>query len=206
MTGDFQLPDFVQPEAGMFLGVADGLFMSLSKIRQLRDKVRVRKDGGQRPVVDYQLLAEAQQIDQGLRQWECQQPPDSPRSTASYLYRQCAWLYLQRTINVTSRPNDQLHDGVAEGLLYLKDLPEDSSCMSIMLMPLFLLGISAFSEEHRPDIEKAFDNLQAYSSLGNIKHAKKVVQKIWEMMDAGDEDSWYFEKVQNDMGLDFLVT
>jgi len=78
--------------------------------------------------------------------------------------------------------------------------------MSILLMPLFLLGISAFSEDHRPDIEQAFDNLQAYSSLGNIKHAKKVVQKIWDMMDAGDEESWYFEKVQHDMGLDFLVT
>jgi hypothetical protein len=199
MTGDFQLPDFVQPEAGMFLGVADGLFMSLSKIRQLRDKVRARKDSGQRPIVDYELLADAAQIDQGLRQWECQQPPDSPRCTASFLYRQCAWLYLQRTINVSSRPNDQLYDGVAEGLLFLKDLPEDSSCMSILLMPLFLLGISAFAEEHQADIEKAFDNLQAYSNLGNIKHAKTVVQKIWDMMDAGDEDSWYFEKVQHDM-------
>jgi len=78
--------------------------------------------------------------------------------------------------------------------------------MSIMLMPIFLLGVCAFSQEHRPDIEKAFDNLQAYSALGNIKHAKKVVQKVWEMMDDGDGESWYFEKVQHDMGLDFLVT
>lgn len=78
--------------------------------------------------------------------------------------------------------------------------------MSIMLMPVFLLGVSAFAEEHRPDIEKAFEDLQAYSNLGNIKPAKDVVKKIWEMMDEGDEDSWYFEKVQHDMGLDFLVT
>jgi hypothetical protein len=206
MTGDFHLPDFVKPEAGMFLGVADGLFMSLSKIRQLRGKVRVRKDEGQRPAVDYKLFAHAKEIDEDLRRWQCLQPPDSPRSTASYLYRQCAWLYLQRTINISSRPNDQLYDGVADGLALLRELPADSSCMSILLMPLFLLGISAFSEDHRPDIEQAFDNLQAYSSLGNIKHAKKVVQKIWDMMDAGDEESWYFEKVQHDMGLDFLVT
>jgi len=75
-----------------------------------------------------------------------------------------------------------------------------------MLMPIFLLGICAFSQEHRPDVEKAFDDLQSYSALGNIKHAKKVVQRIWEMMDNGDEESWYFEKVQHDMGLDFLVT
>jgi hypothetical protein len=198
MSTDFQLPNFVQPEAGMFLGVADGLFMSLSKIRQLRDKVRARKTSGQKPVVDYTILAEASQIDQGLRQWECLQTPDTPRSTAAYLYRQCTWLYLQRTIK-PSRPSEEFHEGVALGLEYLKYLPEDSSCMSIMLMPVFLLGICAFSHEHRPDIEKAFDDLQAYSSLGNIKHAKKVVQRIWDMMDNGDEESWYFEKVQHDM-------
>jgi len=105
-----------------------------------------------------------------------------------------------------SKPNPQLHAAVEEGLYYLRELPEDSSCMSIMLMPVFLLGVSAFAEEHRPDIEKAFEDLQAYSNLGNIKPAKDVVKKIWEMMDEGDEDSWYFEKVQHDMGLDFLVT
>ncbi|KAE9993147.1 hypothetical protein EG327_006326 [Venturia inaequalis] len=202
---DFQLPNFVIPDAAMFLGVADGLFLSLSNIRELRDKVRVRKVGGQKPVVDYTILAEAAEIDHSLRQWECHQAPDTPRSTSAYLYRQCTWLYLQRTIK-PSRPSEEFDEGVALGLEYLKYLPEDSSCMSIMLMPIFLLGICAFSKEHRPDIEKAFDNLQSYSSLGNIAPAKKVVQRIWEMMDSGDEESWYFEKVQHDMGLDFLVT
>lgn len=197
-SSDFQLPNFVVPDAGMFLGVADGLFLSLSNIRELRDKVRARKISGQRPVVDYTILAEAADIDYSLRQWECHQIPDTPRSTSAYLYRQCTWLYLQRTIK-PSRPSEEFYEGVALGLEYLKYLPEDSSCMSIMLMPIFLLGICAFSKEHRPDIEKAFDNLQSYSSLGNIAPAKKVVQRIWEMMDSGDEESWYFEKVQHDM-------
>lgn len=197
-SSDFQLPDFVQPDAGMFLGVADGLFISLSNIRDLRDKVRARKVSGQKPVVDYTILAEASKIDNGLRLWECHQTPNTPRSTSAYLYRQCTWLYLQRTIK-PSRPSEEFHEGVSLGLEYLKYLPADSSCMSIMLMPIFLLGISAFSPEHRPDIEKAFDDLQAYSSLGNIAPARKVVQRIWEMMDSGDQESWYFEKVQHDM-------
>jgi len=78
--------------------------------------------------------------------------------------------------------------------------------MSILLMPLYLLGLSAFAEEHRPDILKSFEDLQTYSNLGNIKHAKNVVERIWELMDSGDEGSWDFEKVQREMGLDFLVT
>jgi len=68
------------------------------------------------------------------------------------------------------------------------------------------LGVSAFSEEQRPDIEKAFADLQAYSSLGNIKYAKLTVEKVWELMDAGDEKSWDWEAVMESLGFDFLVT
>jgi hypothetical protein len=71
--------------------------------------------------------------------------------------------------------------------------------MSILLMPLYLLGLCAFAEEQRPDILKAFDDLQDYSNLGNIKHARSIVERVWEMMDASDEGAWDFEKVQKQM-------
>jgi hypothetical protein len=198
MDEEFKLPDFVEPEAGMFLGVADGLFVSLSKIRQLRDRVRVRREQDIKPVVDYMILKDAQAIDQSLRQWESHQQEGSPKRILAYLYRQSAWLYLHRTI-MPSVPNAQIHDAVEEGLHFLRNLPPDSSSMSILLMPLYLLGLSAFAEEQRPDILKAFDDLQSYSNLGNIKHARSIVQRIWELMDAGDEGSWDFEKVQKQM-------
>lgn len=198
MSEDYDLPDFVQPEAGIFLGVADGLFISLSQTRQLRDRVRARREAGIRPPVDYQLLKDASLIDQNLRKWECHQPEGTERCTAAYLYRQCAWLYLQRTIS-PSIPSPQLYAAVEEGLEFLRSLPADSSSMSIVLMPLYLLGLSAFAEEQRPSILQTFADLQTYSNLGNIKHARKVVERVWEMMDAGDEGSWDFEKVQKEM-------
>lgn len=205
MNDDFKLPDFVPPEAGMFLGVADGLFVSLSKTRLLRDRVRARREQDIKPIVDYMILKDAQAIDQSLRQWESHQQEGSPKRILAYLYRQCAWLYLHRTI-MPSIPNPQIHDAVEEGLHFLRNLPRDSSSMSILLMPLYLLGLSAFAEEQRPDILQAFDDLHAYSNLGNIKHARSVVQRVWEMMDAGDEGSWDFEKVQKHMvSLCFLL-
>ena len=204
MDDSFQLPDFATPEEAMFLGVADGLFVSFSQIRQLRDRVRARREREIRPIVDYMILKDAQVIDQKLREWDSHQPEGDPKRILAYLYRQSAWLYLHRTI-MPSIPNPQIHDAVEEGLHFLRALPPDSSSMSILLMPLYLLGLSAFKEEQRPDILKAFDDLQSYSNLGNIKHARAVVERVWQMMDAGDEGSWDFERVQSRIG-DFLVT
>jgi hypothetical protein len=198
MSEDFYLPEFIQPEAGIFLGVADGLFVALSKARQLRDTVRARRKADMKPVVNYQILTDAASIDHTLRSWICQQPPNTPRYMAAFLYRQCAWVYLQRTI-MPSRSNPRLQEAVDEGLMYLRELPEDSSTMSILLMPLFILGVSAFDPEQRPDIQKAFGDLQAYSNLGNIKYAKMTVEKVWELMDAGDENSWDWEAVMGNM-------
>jgi len=187
------------------LGVVDGLFVYLSKIRQLRDKIRSRKAENMKPLVDYELLSNAQAIDAGLRTWVCVQPQNTPRYMASMLYRQCTWLYLHRTI-LPSSPSPNLRAAVDEGLIFLKALPTDSSTQSIVLMPLFLLGCAAFEEYQRPAIRDAFAGLQAYSNLGNIKYAKAVVEKVWEMMDAGDEESWDWETIQQKQGWDFLVT
>jgi hypothetical protein len=73
-------------------------------------------------------------------------------------------------------------------------------------MPLFLLGCAAFERDQRPEILQAFEGLEAYSALGNIKYAKAIVEKVWEMMDAGDEDSWDWETIIRKQGWDFLVT
>jgi len=206
MMEDFQLPQFmIQPEAGALLGVVDGLFGYISKIRQLRDKIRARRDQNLKPLVDYQILSDAQAIDAGLRSWVCVQPEETPRWTASMLYRQCTWLYLHRTI-LPSVPSPNLKAAVDEGLFYLRQLPSDSSTQSILLMPLFLLGCAAFEAEQRPEILQAFEGLESYSSLGNIKYTRAVVEKVWEMMDEGDTDSWDWETIISNQGWDFLVT
>lgn len=206
MMEDFHLPQFmIQPEAGSLLGVVDGLFGFISKIRQLRDRIRWRRSQDFKPWVNYGILSDAQAIDSGLRTWVCAQQRDSPRYIASMLYRQCTWLYLHRTI-LPSTPNASLHEAVDEGLAYLRQLPTDSSTQSILLMPLFLLGCAAFQPEQRPEIMQAFDSLQAYSNFSNIKYARHIVERVWQMMDDGDESSWDWETIISSMGWDFLIT
>ena len=90
--------------------------------------------------------------------------------------------------------------------MYLDKLPHTAGANSVMLMPLFLLGCSAFESRQRERIKKGFDALQAYSNLRNIEPALTVVEKVWELMDNNPEESWDWEKIIKDMNMDFLIT
>ncbi|MCJ1285744.1 hypothetical protein MMC26_005085 [Xylographa opegraphella] len=207
---DPSLPNFVfqatiQPQSGVVLGVIDGLYKYLKKITALRDNIRARKAANLQPVVLYEFLSEAVSIDAEIRAWEPKQEPETSRWLAAELYRQSTWVYLYRTIQA-SKPNPSLSAAVDAGLDCLRAIPRGESTQCILLMPLFILGCAAFEERQRPDIEIGFDNLQSYSNLGNIKPAKQIVRRVWDMMDAGDERSWDWETIMVDMGLDILVT
>ena len=206
MMEDFQLPNFMHeqaPEAGSMLGVVDGLFGFISRTRKLRDQIRYRQSMNFRPVVDYNCYSEAQAIDTAIRNWVCTQPEGTHRYTASLLYQNCAWIYLHRTV---LRRNEHLHAAVEEGLRLLRQLPTDEPTESILLMPLFLLGCSAFDPAQRPEIRERFDGLQAYSHRGNIRCAKEIVEVVWSMMDVGNENAWDWESIMMHKGWDLLIS
>ncbi|EAW09536.1 Zn(II)2Cys6 transcription factor [Aspergillus clavatus NRRL 1] len=204
--GDLRLPDFVpHAQAGMFLGVFDGLFNYISDVTRLRDRIRQRFNEGYEPAVDYQILSDAVSIDSAIRAWETSHAPDTPNWCLAQLYRQSTWVYLYRTIR-PSKPSEKIAQVVDDGLAYLDQLPQDSGAFSIVLMPLFLLGCSAFLTRQRERIQKGFEALKAYSNLRNIEPAFKVVQRVWEVMDTKTEESWDWEKIIKDMNMDFLIT
>ena len=206
LHGDLRLPDFVpHAQAGMFLGVFDGLFNYISEVTRLRDRIRQRHNEGYEPAIDYQILSEAVSIDSAIRLWETSHLPNTANWFLAQLYRQSTWVYLYRTIR-PSRPSDKIAQVVDDGLAYLDQLPQDAGAYSIVLMPLFLLGCSAFVPEQRERIQKGFDTLKAYSNLRNIEPALQVVERVWEIMDTKIEESWDWEKIIKDMNMDFLIT
>ncbi|KAL4765455.1 Zn(II)2Cys6 transcription factor [Aspergillus foveolatus] len=206
LDGELRLPDFVpHAQAGSFLGVFDGLFRYISQVTRLRDRIRQRFSEGYEPAVDYQILSDAVMIDSSIRTWETSHPPNTPNYYLAQLYRQSTWVYLYRTIR-PSRPSEKIAQVVDDGLEYLDLLPQDAGAFSIVLMPLFLLGCSAFLPRQRERIQKGFEALKAYSNLRNIEPAFKVVQRVWEVMDTRTEDSWDWERIIKEMNMDFLIT
>ncbi|KAK3616264.1 hypothetical protein LTR56_018859 [Elasticomyces elasticus] len=209
LMAEFKLPEFmIQPQAGVLLGVMDGLFGFISRIRSIRDLIRHRRAQSVGRWWDADVIDAAFAIDDALRAWKCVYPPESPRYAPSLLYRQCTWIYLHRTIQL-SIPSPTFKQAVDQGLEYLRMLPwdtDDGSTQSILLMPLFLLGCAAFEPEQRPEISEAFQRLQKWSSLGNIRYAREIVEQVWQMMDEGrEEETWDWETIIARRGWDFLV-
>lgn len=206
LQGGLRLPDFVpHAQAGMFLGVFDGLFNYISEVTRIRDRIRQRSNEGYEPAVDYQILGDAVSIDSAIRAWETSYTPNTPNYYLAQLYRQSTWVYLYRTIR-PSRPSEKIAQVVDDGLSFLDQLPQDAGAYSIVLMPLFLLGCSAFLPRQRERIKKGFETLKGYSNLRNIEPAFKVVERVWEVMDTKMEESWDWEKIISDMNMDFLIT
>lgn len=197
------------------LGVLGGLISPIFRIRNLRDEIRSLRTASQHGwCADERLFYDAFAIDASLRSWTCKFEPNTPAYDASLLYRQIAWIYLYRTMKPSS-PSSELAQGVNEGLVYLKRLLPSSTepglrtwTNGILLPPLYLLGCSAFEPEQRRGITAGFDALQAYSHMGNAMHARRVVERIWQMMDQGrrQDETWDWESVMTGMGLDVLVS
>ncbi|KAF2734699.1 hypothetical protein EJ04DRAFT_563981 [Polyplosphaeria fusca] len=205
MMEDFKLPFQVSSDTAALIGISDGLFGFISKISNLRRRLRMRIDTQQEPTMDYEALLAAHAIDSGLRNWTCPQTPGTPRYTISMLYRQATWVYLFRTTK-ESAPHPYIKGAVDDAIRYMNELPAEGWIQSNVLMPLFLIGCAAFEADQRVEVNRAFSGLMAVTGLGNIHHAKEVVEKVWHLMDTNDPESWDWEKIINNKGWDFLAT
>lgn len=190
---------------GVFTGVKDGLVKIIIRISRLRDQIRQRMSEGIQPIKDCPIFSGSLKIEQDLKAWRPVYKPYTPPWHFAWFHQRCVWIYLYRTLK-PSKPSEELTLEVDEALGILQNLHSTESFQSVLLSPLFLLGCAAFQQWQRPPIESAFENVRAYSNLGNIDQARLVVRKVWELMDAGDERSWDWERIMADMGIDLLIT
>lgn len=209
LQGHLCPPDFMpDSQTGAFLGVFDGLFHYLSEVTKIRDQIRYRLNKGYELVVDCETLKEALSIDSAIRSWKNPHEPKTPNWFLAQLYSLMAWIYLHRTIWLL-KPSENTSRAVDDGLLYLDQLPQDSGANSIVLMPLFILGISASVPRQRDRIERGFEYIQSYSNLRNIQPAFKIAKRVWEAMDSNIpniQESWDWEKRIKEMNMDLLIT
>lgn len=188
-----------------FLGVLDGFSIQLARITRIRDSVRVCRARGIPIKGDRVLLNEASAIDAELRAWQSSQPVNSDEHILSLLYRQCTWVYLYRTLLPASIHDIRLRDAVDAGIVALTTLTPDSAAYAMLLLPLFLLGCSAFQPSQRPAIDAAFGSLARYRKYAAVGYAQGVMHQMWQMMDAGDDRAWDWEDFTSKASLDWLV-
>ncbi|KAI1427657.1 fungal-specific transcription factor domain-containing protein [Xylaria sp. FL1777] len=89
---------WVEIEPARLIGVGDGLFHYLAKITTIRNAIRANIVTNGSPVVDFNSLGRAAEIDVAIREWAPTWPAGDNRDRVSLLYKQMMWVYLYRTI------------------------------------------------------------------------------------------------------------
>jgi hypothetical protein len=211
VSDDWNLPTaIVQPESVRLLGVSDGLFLYMSKITNIRNKIRENIHNGIDPVVDYTSLYRAAEIDAGIREWTPSWPAGDTRDLAGLLYKQMMWIYLWRTIypprSKNWKPDGRIIQAVDDGIELLARFKPSDPSQTLILAPAFVIGCAAFEEKQREPIRKAIIIVKEYMQYKNSETALKVLEEVWRLMDAKSEESWDWQSIAHRMGLDFLAT
>jgi len=203
-------PTCLQPDAIRLLGVFDGLFFYMSKITNMRNKIRTRMQAGMYEVTNYKLLDCITEIDVGIRSWQPAWQPGDSRDRAGELYRRMLWVYLYRTVyppqHTGWKINPKLTDAVNGGIAILGTFGPRDPSQTLVLAPAFVLGCAAFEKEQREEIRKAIRVVKAYMEYKNSDTALEVLEEVWRLMDAKDERSWDWQTIAHGMGMDFLAT
>lgn len=180
-----------------FMSICEGLELPTLKIHSLRRRIRQCRVEEISSYVDYDLMLEAWYVDQDLRSLRC--PRVHVKAGLDWicwnLYRNCVWLLLQRTIMSGTHLPEHVAPVIEESLDYIKSVGPQDPILSVLMMPVFMVGICAFTTEHRRPLKDAIDLCQNYSGNGNIKHCRMVLDELWRLMDVQDRLAWDYEKV-----------
>lgn len=211
LDDDMNLPSSVlQPSAIRLLGVFDGLFLYMSKITNIRNKIRHNLHHRIDPAVDYKDLFAAAEIDAGIREWQPAWPTGDPRDAAGMLYRQMMWIYLYRTVYPPQKTSWKLDyritNAVNDGLALLSSFGPHDPSQTLLLAPAFVIGCACFEVDQRQPIREAIGRVKHYMEYKNTDTALEVLEEVWRLMDLKDERSWDWQGIAAGMGMDFLAT
>lgn len=208
---EWNLPNTVlQRDAVPLLGVADGLFLYMSRITNIRNQIRENLLSDNDPAVDYRVLYEATEIYAGIKEWTPVWQEGDHREVAGKLYKHMMCVYLFRTIYPprTSdwKPDSRIIEAVNQGIIYLGLIDPKSKLQTVLLAPAFVIGCAAFKPEQRQKIREAIAVVKAYMEYRNTDTALKVLEEVWRLMDRRDERSWDWQSIAHRMNMDFLAT
>ena len=202
----FAVPGVINNFDGIMWKALGGLFQHITRITAIRDLVRSRRSAGLDPAVDYRSMQNIIEANGDLSGWKSDQEENSRDWLLAELYREAVLVYAHRTIR-TSRPDEELKFRVRRGIILLETLETTGTHTNcVVLLPTFIFGCAAFDVEEREDIEKTLDKIAAKNDFGNVELSRKIVQRVWEMMDQGDDRSWDWETIKESMNYDFPVT
>jgi hypothetical protein len=139
-------------------------------------------------------------------------------------YRYAGYIYLISTLargiregSVDSEPNDNVPEYTNLGLPYtiedaiekcfnaIEQISDGDGCESALVLPLFLVGCETDRPGQIAAVVKRLMMMERSIGIGNIKRARKVVQKVWcSVVEPGGKKPWQY--VLQELGWDLILT
>ncbi|KAL1310981.1 hypothetical protein AAFC00_001201 [Neodothiora populina] len=129
LAGSLEQPTLMSsheaPPFQSLLTPIESLLETFISLRHLRDGIRTYRSSGTSWFSNAHLLHLIFAIDESLQSWKCPSVNDTSQYHAALLYRQCAWIYLFRTIR-PSVPSAELEAAVNEGIRHVYGVLRDA--------------------------------------------------------------------------------
>ncbi|KAL2210985.1 hypothetical protein CC79DRAFT_1319804 [Sarocladium strictum] len=94
---------------------------------------------------------------------------------------------------------------VEESLAILETFTPSDPVQTLLLIPCVVIGTSCFEPAQQERIRNAVKAVKGYTGLRNCDRALEILEKIWQLMEAGDWIAvWDWQGVARRMGIDFL--
>ena len=176
----------------------DGLYSLVAKIASFAKRVDAADEDHRGRV-----LCEAVDIWQDLDRWT-PESTDFESKVMGELYQWSLFIWLFSTIYPDGIEREQVQQVVRNAVIHFAEV--QSSAMSCLLFPLFVVGCATITMDGRAQIDQHFERVSAWSNLGNIKLAQEVVHHVWTQHDAGVARSWDWMRHLRSRNINFLVT
>jgi hypothetical protein len=191
---------FVYPGSTHFFSVPVDIFIVMTRITNLRNKIRSNC-----PIDEL----EAAELSSAIKSWEFA-GPYSGYNMIHRLYQVMTWIYLWRTICRLDKSNWDLRlhvtSAVDLGIELLESFRPDEPAQTLLLAPAFVIGCAAFEERQRGPLRQAIHVVKSYKGFRNSDIALLLLEELWRLMDLKSEESWDWQRLASRKKLDFLAT
>lgn len=109
------------------------------------------------------------------------------------------------TVRFPPHHNARISLAVDESLAILDSFKPSDPVQTLLLVPCLVIGCASFTPAQQERIRSAVRTVRGYTGLRNCNCVAQLLEEIWRLMGEGDWlRVWDWQRVANDMGLDFI--
>ena len=169
-------------------GVGQPLYSSLVQINSLASRRATRFESDE---ANQDFLETASAIEVELQKWNPRESSDEPSReamSAAVAFQWAALMRLHQVVHGYAIPHPKVETATRNMMTAFSSIRHGSKIEARILFPLVMAGVGATNVADRMTVRYRLLVMERTIGFGNIFRAHKLVETVWERMDAGEKD------------------